>query len=171
MIRIAIGLGSNLGDRLGHLQFAVAQLRAHAQLSVNAVSPVYETDPVGGPEQNEFFNAVVIAESDLSPDELLTIVQDIENARDRKREIHWGPRTLDVDLLAIGDTVIDTPTLVIPHPRIQERGFVLLPWAQVDPECDIPHLGIVRELALRVSDAGIERIFESDVFDDGREKS
>ncbi len=166
MTRVAIALGSNLGDRLGHLQEAVKQLRNNPLLEVVAVSAVYETEPVGGPDQDEFFNAVAIVNTQVSPEELLDAMQEIENAQGRTREIHWGPRTLDVDILAMGSLVMNSERLELPHPRAHERGFVLIPWAQVDPNFELPLHGRVADLAVRVRDSGIERIFEADVFND-----
>ena len=134
--RAVLGLGSNLGDRLALLQGAVDALSAAGQ--VVAVSPVYETDPVGGPEQADFLNAVVVVETDLTAHALLDLAHAVEARFARVREQRWGPRTLDVDLLAISDEVVDDADLVLPHPRAAERAFVLVPWSAVDSDAALP---------------------------------
>ncbi len=131
--RAHLGIGSNLGERLEHLQLAVDHLAAADGVTVVAVSPVYETSPVGGPEQPDFLNAVVAVDTTLTARELLELAHRIEAAADRVRTVHWGPRTLDVDLLLVGDERIDDPDLVVPHPRLTERAFVLVPLADLDP--------------------------------------
>ena len=129
-MRAFLGLGSNLGDRLAHLRDAVASLSG-----VVAVSPVYETTPVGGPtNQPGFLNAVVVIETDLTPRQLLGVCHRLESAAGRQREERWGPRTLDVDILLIGDLVVDEPDLQIPHPRMWSRRFVVAPLLDVAPE-------------------------------------
>ena len=133
MRRAYLGIGSNLGDRLGYLQLALDVLAAVPGISVTAVSPVYETDPVGGPVQDDFLNAVVEVETNLEPHGLLLAAQTAERTAGRVREQHWGPRTLDVDVLLFGDVRLDDPDLVIPHPRIGERAFVLAPLHDLDP--------------------------------------
>lgn len=140
--RCFLGIGSNLGDRLGHLQGAIDALVAEPQIRVIAVSPVYETEPVGGPPQDEYLNAVVEVETDLPPRELLEVAQSLEQAAQRVREEHWGPRTLDVDILTYGDEELDEPDLVIPHPRMGERAFVLAPLHDLAPEAvEVPRGG------------------------------
>jgi 2-amino-4-hydroxy-6-hydroxymethyldihydropteridine diphosphokinase len=128
--RAVLALGSNVGDRLAHLQGAVDALTDAGR--VVAVSPVYETDPVGGPEQADFLNAVVVVDSDLSAHGLLDLAHATEARFARVRDQRWGPRTLDVDLVAIGDEVIEDAEIVLPHPRAAERAFVLVPWFAVD---------------------------------------
>jgi 2-amino-4-hydroxy-6-hydroxymethyldihydropteridine diphosphokinase len=132
--RAHLGIGSNLGDRLSHLQLAVDELGATDGVTVVAVSPVYETAPVGGPEQPDFLNAVVAVDTTLDAHELLLLAHRIEAAAERVREVRWGPRTLDVDVLLFGDEQIDDPDLVVPHPRMAERAFVVVPLADLDPE-------------------------------------
>jgi 2-amino-4-hydroxy-6-hydroxymethyldihydropteridine diphosphokinase len=132
--RAYLGLGSNLGDRAGHLQLAVDELAATERIQVVAVSRVYETAPVGGPEQDDYLNAVVAIESDLGARELLAVAQRIEQIADRVRTVRWGPRTLDVDVLLVGDERVDEPDLEVPHPRLRERGFVLAPLRDVAPD-------------------------------------
>lgn len=132
--RAYLGIGSNLGDRLANLQGAVDGLGAVDGVALVAVSRVYETDPVGGPEQPEFFNAVVAVQTTMTSHELLAVAQRLERDAHRVRTEHWGPRTLDVDVLLVGDEVLDTPDLVVPHPRMWERGFVLAPLAELAPD-------------------------------------
>jgi 2-amino-4-hydroxy-6-hydroxymethyldihydropteridine diphosphokinase len=131
--RAYLGIGSNLGDRLAHLQLAVDQLSAADGIDVVGVSPVYETDPVGGPDQPDFLNAVVAVDTIRTAHELLALAQSIEAAAARVRTVHWGPRTLDVDVLLVGEERIDDPDLVVPHPRMAERAFVVVPLADLDP--------------------------------------
>jgi 2-amino-4-hydroxy-6-hydroxymethyldihydropteridine diphosphokinase len=131
--RAYLGIGSNLGDRLAHLQLAVDELAKAPGVAVVGVSPVYETAPVGGPEQPDFLNAVVAVDTTLAAHELLRVAQQVESAAQRVRNVRWGPRTLDVDVLLVGDERIDDPDLVVPHPRIAERAFVVVPLADLDP--------------------------------------
>jgi 2-amino-4-hydroxy-6-hydroxymethyldihydropteridine diphosphokinase len=131
--RAYLALGSNLGDRVAYLQGAVDALAATPGVSVVGVSRVYETDPVGGPEQGRYLNAVVAIESARPPRELLAVAQHAESAARRVRGERWGPRTLDVDVLLVGDAEIHDPDLVVPHPRMWERGFVLAPLHDVAP--------------------------------------
>ena len=129
-MRAFLGLGANLGDRRATLRAAVAALG-----DVVAVSPVYETDPVGGPPgQPAYLNLVVELDTDRSPRELLEEARRLEAAAGRVREERWGPRTLDVDVLLVGDLVVDEPDLVVPHPGMAERAFVLVPLADLAPE-------------------------------------
>jgi len=132
--RAYLGLGSNLGDRLAHLQCAVDGLAAREDVTVLAVSPVYETEPVGGPEQAEYLNAVVALETALGARELLAIAQELEAGARRVRTERWGPRTLDVDVLLVGDEHLHDPDLEVPHPRMWERDFVLAPLADLAPD-------------------------------------
>ncbi|MFF3441624.1 2-amino-4-hydroxy-6-hydroxymethyldihydropteridine diphosphokinase [Streptosporangium sp. NPDC002721] len=132
-MRVVLALGSNLGDRFDTLRSALDALFEKPGLTFVAVSPVYETDPVGGPEQGAYLNAVVIAESALEPRELLDRAQGVENAFGRVRVERWGARTLDVDLITVGDVAMDDPDLTLPHPRAHERAFVLVPWVRADP--------------------------------------
>ena len=128
-----LGLGSNLGDRLASLQGAVDCLAATTGVTVAAVSRVYETAPVGGPEQGPYLNAVVALDTDLEPAALLALARSIEEEAQRRRTERGGPRTLDIDVLLVGDETVDTPELTVPHPRLWERGFVLAPLADVAP--------------------------------------
>ncbi|MBX3286820.1 MAG: 2-amino-4-hydroxy-6-hydroxymethyldihydropteridine diphosphokinase [Actinobacteria bacterium] len=130
MTRAFLSLGSNLGDRRKQLAEAIDSLGA----SVRAVSPVYETDPVGGPDQGRFLNLVVELDTDLSPRELLAVCHRLESAAGRVRIERWGPRSLDVDIVWIDGVTVDEPDLEIPHPRMHERRFVLAPLADLAPE-------------------------------------
>ena len=132
-MRAYLGIGTNLGDRAAHLQGAVDGLAATEGVDVVAVSPVYETSPVGGPPQPDYLNAVVAVDTGLSPRELLGIANRLEAEADRVRLVRWGPRTLDVDVLLVGELRVDEPDLVVPHPRMTERAFVLVPLADLDP--------------------------------------
>jgi 2-amino-4-hydroxy-6-hydroxymethyldihydropteridine diphosphokinase len=132
--RAYLALGSNLGDRLAHLQFAVDALAATDDVRVTAVSRVYETAPVGGPPQDAYLNAVVALTTDLAPDALLALGQRIEGDAHRVRAERWGPRTLDVDILVYDDLESADPALTLPHPRMWERDFVLAPLRDVAPE-------------------------------------
>jgi 2-amino-4-hydroxy-6-hydroxymethyldihydropteridine diphosphokinase len=128
--RAFLGLGSNLGDREANLRAALAALPG-----VSAVSPVYETEPVGGPPgQGPFLNLVVELDTDLSPRALLRVAKRLEEAAGRRPGPRNGPRPLDVDVLLVGDLVVDEPDLVVPHPRMRERRFVLRPLADLAPE-------------------------------------
>jgi 2-amino-4-hydroxy-6-hydroxymethyldihydropteridine diphosphokinase len=122
-----------------------------------AVSSVFETDPVGGPEQSAYLNAVLVVDTTLAPDGLLVLAHRAEAAFDRTREVRWGPRTLDVDVLAVGSQVVAEPDLVVPHPRAHERAFVLVPWAEADPDAVLPGAGRVADLAAAVPADGVRR--------------
>ncbi len=134
MTRAFLALGSNLGDRHAHLQAALDLLHAAPELTVVAVSSVYETDPVGGPVQDDFLNAVIEIETDRSPHQLLEIAHAAEAAADRVRVQRWGPRTLDVDVVFIDGVTVDEPDLTVPHPRWRERDFVLAPMHDLAPD-------------------------------------
>ena len=131
--RAHLGLGSNVGDRAAALQAAVDGLAAAEGVTPVAVSPVYETEPVGGPEQPEYLNAVVAVETDRTPRELLEIAKRLEDEAGRVPGERWGPRPLDIDVLLVGDDEVDEPDLVVPHPRLYERAFVMAPLADLDP--------------------------------------
>ena len=128
------------------------------------VSPIVETDPVGGPDQPAYLNAVVTGTTHLAPSSLLAGLHDIERAHGRTREVRWGPRTLDLDLIQYGDPVFDTdvrmdsPTLTLPHPRAHERPFVLVPWLQAEPEAALRVDGQVRRVADLVADLDLSGI-------------
>lgn len=133
-----LGLGSNIDDRLDYLQAAVDALHAHARIRVDAVSSVYETAPVGGPEQGPFLNVVARVATRLSPRQLLTAGQQVEQELGRVRRERWGPRTIDVDILLYGDRTVNRRRLQIPHPRLTERPFALVPLLEVAPGKHLP---------------------------------
>lgn len=126
-------MGSNVGDRRTILREAVA-----AVPELVAVSPVYETDPVGGPEQGPFLNIVVELETGRTPQELLELCHELEQAAGRVRAVRWGPRTLDVDVLLVGDLVVDDDNLSVPHPRMAQRNFVMTPLFDLAPDIVVP---------------------------------
>lgn len=150
--RTVLSLGSNLGDRLDNLQEAVDALFDAPGLTFVALSPVYETAPYGGPgggipEQGDYLNAVLVADTRLAPETLLERVLNIENSMQRVREVRWGPRTLDIDIVLFGNVTSDDPRLTLPHPRAHERAFVLVPWADIEPDVLLPGHGRVADLA------------------------
>jgi 2-amino-4-hydroxy-6-hydroxymethyldihydropteridine diphosphokinase len=133
--RAVLALGTNEGDRLAHLQGGLDLLRATPELVVLAVSPVYETDPVGGPAaQGPYLNLVVELDTELAPRDLLAVCHRLEAAAERVRTVRWGPRTLDVDILWIDGVEVDEPDLHVPHPRMFDRRFVLAPLGELAPE-------------------------------------
>ena len=140
--RCLIAIGSNLGDRLDNVRAGVAGLRQASGIDVVAVSPLYETAPVGGPEnQGPYLNAALAADTTLDAADVLALLHRIEASRERQRVEHWGPRTLDLDLLVHGDHVTATDTLEVPHPRMHERRFVMVPVCDVAPDLVHPRLG------------------------------
>src|ERR1017187_1201577 len=165
---VVLGLGSNLGDRLHNLQGAPDALFDAAGLVFVAVSPVYETAPVGGPAQPDYLNAVVLAESWLPARGILERGQAGEAALERGRAAEaacervraevWGARTLDVDLIVYGDEVSNDPELTLPHPRAHQRAFVLAPWLDADPDIGIPGPGPGAALLNEVGMAGVHRL-------------
>lgn len=155
--RAVVALGSNLGNRLETLQGAIDALEDTPGLRVKAVSPVYETEPWGiePGSQPSYFNAVVVIRTTLPPSSLLERAHAVEEAFHRERAEHWGPRTIDVDIVTYADVVSDDPVLTLPHPRAHERAFVLAPWHDIDPEATLPGHGEVTELLESVTRAGI----------------
>ena len=140
-VDVVLALGANLGPAAETLRAAVDELSGTPGLEVTRVSPLARTAAVGGPEQPDFLNAVVLARTTLAPRELLRACQGIENAHGRQRHERWGPRTLDVDLVVYGSVLAVTDDLELPHPRAHQRAFVLQPWAAVDPDAVLPGLG------------------------------
>ncbi len=153
-----LAFGSNLGDRLNRLQGGVAALEDTPEVTMVAVSSVYETDPVGAPEgSGKFLNAVVLIDTTLTVHTLLDRALAIEDAFGRVRAEANAPRTLDVDLVVVGDRVCSDDSLILPHPRAHERGFVLTPWLEIDPEGEIPGKGFVADLIGAVDTSGVTR--------------
>jgi 2-amino-4-hydroxy-6-hydroxymethyldihydropteridine diphosphokinase len=147
-----LALGSNVGDRLAHLRLAIEVL------APRAVSPVYETAPVGGVAQGDFLNAVVLCD-DLTAEQAWERAREAERRAARVRDVRWGPRTLDVDVVLAPPPVPDG--LVVPHPRAAERAFVLVPWADVEPDATLPGHGPLRDLLAGLDRSGIARIEEA----------
>jgi len=141
MVRSALSLGSNLGDRAASLAEARRLLQARAPLRIVAASSLYETDPVEGPPQPPFLNQVLLCECALPPEALLTVALGIEDSLGRVRDVRRGPRTLDVDLLFVGELTLDSERLTLPHPALARRRFVLVPLAEVAPGWRHPALG------------------------------
>ena len=135
--RIYLGLGSNLGDRLENLGRAVASLEERGMRVVRS-SRVYETEPVGGPPQSDYLNAVIEVETELEPSDLLGVCLQIETKLGRTRGERWGPRTIDIDLLTYGEREIAEPDLEVPHPRMHERAFVLVPLLELEADPPLP---------------------------------
>jgi 2-amino-4-hydroxy-6-hydroxymethyldihydropteridine diphosphokinase len=154
--RAVLALGANLGDRAAALQGALDALAEQTQ--VVSVSAIYQTEPVGGPAQPEFYNAVVVVDTDLSAGALLDLAHRIENAAGRVRTVRWGPRTLDVDIIAVDEERSDDPTLTLPHPRAHERAFVLLPWLDADRDATLPGHGAVADLVAALDADGVHRL-------------
>ena len=143
MTRAVLSIGSNLGDRLAWLQLAVDRFAEQ----LVAASPVFETPPWGPVAQDDFLNAVLIVRDPAAgPADWLARAQACEQAAGRTRELRWGPRTLDVDVIAVDEVTSDDPRLTLPHPRAAERAFVLVPWAAADPAAVLPGQGPVRDL-------------------------
>ncbi len=155
---VVLALGSNLGDRLANLQAGVVAL-CGGGLFCTAVSAVFETAPVGGPDQGDYLNAVLLAQSTLPALDILRRGQRAEAALHRVRTVRLGPRTLDVDVIACGDELSSDPELVLPHPRAHERAFVLAPWHDVAPGAVLPgHGGVAGLLAAAPDRAGVRRL-------------
>jgi 2-amino-4-hydroxy-6-hydroxymethyldihydropteridine diphosphokinase len=157
MTRAVLSVGSNLDDRLSHLQTAVTAFLPY----LAGVSPVFGTPAWGPVEQSDFLNAVLIV------DDTVATAQDwlergwaCERAAGRTRDVHWGPRTLDVDVIAVDDVVSDDPGLTLPHPRAAERAFVLVPWLAIEPDAVLPGRGRVADLirALAVDDVAAVQV-------------
>jgi 2-amino-4-hydroxy-6-hydroxymethyldihydropteridine diphosphokinase len=157
-VRAAVlALGSNLGDRQDILQGGVDAIAGIEGVRLTGVSPVYETVPAGGPPQPDYLNAVVLAEVTISSRELLDRLHEVEAAFDRVRLVRWGPRTLDIDIIAVAGEQSDDPDLTLPHPRAHERAFVLAPWHDADPDAVLPGYGPVAGLLAQVDQTGIRR--------------
>jgi 2-amino-4-hydroxy-6-hydroxymethyldihydropteridine diphosphokinase len=152
-----IALGSNLGNRLEHLQVGAQLLEAHQGIRITGKSRIFETEPVGGPDnQGAYLNAVVKLKSQFTARHLLDVLLEVEHQRGRVRSERWGPRTLDLDLLIHGLEIIDEPGLIVPHPRLHERAFVLEPLGDLAPELEVPGLDLtVRTLQAQVGSAGV----------------
>jgi 2-amino-4-hydroxy-6-hydroxymethyldihydropteridine diphosphokinase len=143
-MKAVIALGANIGNPKEQMDIAISLLRE--SLEVTAVSSFFTTAPVGGPEQPDYLNAVAIAESDLPASELLALLHGIEKVLGRERIEHWGPRTIDLDLIQYGSILSYADELLLPHPRAHERRFVLEPWVQIEPDALLLTHGKVSDL-------------------------
>ena len=158
--RVVLAVGSNLGDRLGTLQGCVQAIGGLPDTDVLAISPVYETAPVGGPAQPDYLNAVLIVSTSLPPPDLLAAAQGIEAEFGRVRTQgaeRFGPRTLDIDVISYGELLSGDPVLTLPHPRAHERAFVLAPWHEIDPGASLPGRGPVAGLLAGLDRRGVRR--------------
>ena len=151
-----LSLGSNLGERLDYLSQAVTALMNTPKIKVLKVSSVYQTKPVGGPKQEDYLNAVIKIETDLSPTQLLEVTQSIENNEGRVRDILWGPRTLDIDILTFDNLLSADEKLTLPHPRISERAFVLVPFFEIEPTATVTGLGALSDLYNQISKSDVQ---------------
>ncbi len=148
-MKTVIALGPNLGDSKSIFSDAIIQIGKSVE--VQSISKFYETIPVGGPEQPNYLNAVLIGDTQMPPLELLTQLQSIENSAGRVREVRWGPRTLDLDLIIYGDLLMKEELLTLPHPRAHERSFVLEPWVEIDPQAVLPGYGKIGVLLKQIA--------------------
>lgn len=143
-MKAVIALGANIGNPREQMDLAIALLQD--AIDVTAISSYYTTAPVGGPEQPDYLNAVLIAESELPATDLLSLLHGIEKVLGRERIEHWGPRTIDLDLIQYGSILSSAEELLLPHPRAYERRFVLEPWAEIEPEAILLTHGKIKEL-------------------------
>lgn len=142
MPTVYLSLGSNVGDRVGYIKRALAKLEKHPRIKVRRTSSMYETEPLEYPNQAWFVNSVSEIDTDLPPMDLLDALQGIENELQRERSIRWGPRTIDLDILYYGEELVAEQRLIIPHIRMHDRSFVLIPLAEIAPDICHPILGI-----------------------------
>ena len=143
-MKAVISLGANIGDAKANLDLAIGLLREATE--VLAVSSYLQTKPIGGPEQPDYLNAVAIVESELPAKDLLALLNGIETAMGRTREIHWGPRVIDLDLIQYGGLLVNDEKLTLPHPRAHQRRFVLAPWLEIEPEAVLLTHGRISDL-------------------------
>jgi len=141
-----IGLGSNLDNPKQQINLALEAIRSHNKITILKQSKLYTTKPYGYLDQNDFINSVIKITTDLSCYELLDYLKTIEHQQKRLKTIHWGPRTIDLDILAFGDLIINTKSLQIPHPDLNNRLFVLQPWAEIEPNWILPDGKIIHLL-------------------------
>ncbi|WP_035106731.1 2-amino-4-hydroxy-6-hydroxymethyldihydropteridine diphosphokinase [Desulfovirgula thermocuniculi] len=155
MERAYIGLGSNMGDKKAGILRALEELGKTPGVALLRVAPLYRTAPVGYTDQDWFVNTVAEIDTALSPRELLAACLEIERRLGRVRGVRWGPRVIDLDLLLYGDLVVDEPDLAVPHPRMHERAFVLVPLADLAPDLVVPGRGKVRDLLCGLDTSGV----------------
>lgn len=153
---VFLSLGSNIGDRENYLSEAVSKISHVGRTMVKKVSDIYETEPVGYTEQGKFLNIAVYVETSLEPEALLKELQNIENQLKRVREITWGPRTIDIDILLYNELKVDDPDLIIPHPRMFERAFVLVPLKDIYPSGEIFGRSIHQMVTQSMDNGGVK---------------
>jgi 2-amino-4-hydroxy-6-hydroxymethyldihydropteridine diphosphokinase len=157
--RVVLAVGSNLGDRLGTLQECVNAIGRLPDTDVLAISPVYQTAPVGGPPQPDYLNAVLAVATGLGPADLLAALHGIEAEAGRVRKERFGPRTLDIDIISYAGELSEEEALTLPHPRAHERAFVLAPWHDIEPDAELPGHGPVASLLAALEPgAGVRRL-------------
>jgi 2-amino-4-hydroxy-6-hydroxymethyldihydropteridine diphosphokinase len=156
--RAVLSAGTNLGDRLGTLQACVQAIGRLPDTDVLAISPVYETAPVGGPPQPDYLNAVLLIRTGLPPRDLLDAIHGLEAGFGRVRAERFGPRTLDIDIICYAGQVSDDPELTLPHPRAHERAFVLAPWHDIDPGAELPGYGPIEKLLAGLDQVGVRKV-------------
>jgi 2-amino-4-hydroxy-6-hydroxymethyldihydropteridine diphosphokinase len=156
--RAVLAVGTNLGDRLGTLQGCVQAIDRLPDTDVLAISPVYETVPVGGPPQPDYLNAALSVQTGLRPRELLDAAHRVEANFGRVRGERFGPRTLDIDIISYADEISSDPVLTLPHPRAYQRAFVLAPWHDIDPQAELPGHGPVAQLLAGLDRHGVRRV-------------
>ena len=158
-MRYVIGIGSNLGDSESSVRDAMDAVTTALNASNDQRSSLYRTQPVGGPEQPDYVNAVVILESEHPPLDVLALLQEIEQRAGRVRDVRWGPRTLDLDIIDVDSLESDDPLLTLPHPRAHERAFVLVPWHEIDSGAVLAGHGPIADIVERgFTDQDIERV-------------
>ena len=163
--RAFIGIGSNLGNKEENILRALYLLTAGGRVDLWAVAPFYKTDPVGYSDQDWFLNTVAEIETDLSPRGLLEVLMSIENEMGRVRTVRWGPRVIDLDILLYGNEIVNQRDLEIPHPRLEERAFVIVPLADLYPDRVLPGGFKAKEVAARLQkNQQIELYFSNDIF-------
>jgi len=143
-MKAVVSIGANIGDPKANLDLALLLLREATE--VIAVSSYLQTKPIGGPEQPDYLNAIALLESELPAKDLLAVLNGIEAAMGRTREIHWGPRIIDLDLIQYGGLLVNDEKLTLPHPRAHERRFVLAPWFEIEPEAILLTHGRISDL-------------------------
>ena len=146
-MKVVIALGSNLGERESFINSAIEAMKG--QIAISRISTLIETDPVGGPEQGKYLNGVLIGETELSPQELMSSLLQIELELGRVRTVVNGARTIDLDLIAYEGVELESDSLTLPHPRAHQRAFVLLPWLEIEPDAVLMGKGSVRDIATR----------------------
>ena len=151
-----IGLGSNMDSPRQHITTAIQSLGEIQSTRIINVSSLYKSKPMGPQNQDDYINAVVQIETEMEPTELLNYLQAIENRHGRVRAEHWGPRTIDLDILMFGNEIIQNDRLTVPHPQITKRSFVIVPLAEIAPDVVIPEKGLVSELLLSIDQDGLE---------------